>query len=38
VFNDLAEMRCDLPQGDPLSRPLPAAQPADWLTAQATPA
>jgi diguanylate cyclase (GGDEF)-like protein len=38
VLANLAALRCDVAQGYLLSRPLPAAQLADWLTAQPTPA
>jgi diguanylate cyclase (GGDEF)-like protein len=38
VFANLAALRCDVAQGYLLSRPLPAAQLADWLTAHPTPA
>jgi EAL domain-containing protein (putative c-di-GMP-specific phosphodiesterase class I) len=38
VLANLAQLRCDVAQGYLLSRPLPAGQLADWLTAQGTPA
>jgi len=34
VLADLAALRCDVAQGYRLSRPLPVAQPAEWLGAR----